>query len=259
MSTEELEQIRAQFTRQADAYAAMEQTRDQGRLDALVALSGAGSADRVLDVACGPGFLTLTFAARCAEAVGVDATPAWRERATAEAERRGLTNARFETGDAQELPFPAGGFDVVSCRAAFHHFPRPARVLAEMIRVARPGGRLVVADMLGSDDPAKAALHDRIEQLCDPSHARALPRSEFARFFGDAGLEIEREIPTTMDYDLSEWLAHGGPDAATASEIAELFEASLAGDSADLAARRVDGRLRFRHRVTVFVLRTLAR
>jgi ubiquinone/menaquinone biosynthesis C-methylase UbiE len=250
---EHLERIRAQFTRQADAYARMEQTRDQRTLDALVALAGTGPADRVLDVACGPGFLTLSFAARCAEAVGVDATETWLPRARAEAARRGLANARFETGDAAALPFPDARFDVVACRAAFHHFPEPARVMAEIARVAVPGARVVVADMLGSEDPAQALRHDAIERLCDPSHARALPASELRRLFATAGLEVVRDFPGTLAYDAEEWMAHGGPSEADARRIVTLLEASLDDDRTGLAVQRVDGRLRFRHRVAVWV------
>jgi ubiquinone/menaquinone biosynthesis C-methylase UbiE len=250
-----LDRIRAQFTRQADAYSEMQQTRDERGHAALVALAGTQPSDRVLDVACGPGFLTLAFAATCGEAVGIDATESWLGRARAEAARRGLANVRFEAGDATALPFPDAGFDVVACRAAFHHLPEPARVLAEMARVARPGGRLVIADMLGSEEPARAARHDAIERLCDPTHVRAIPAPEWRALFAAAGLETAREHTGELAYDLEEWMAHGGPDADAAREIRLRMEASLADDAADLAVACVDGRLRFRHRVASWVLR----
>src|SRR5262245_66260877 len=81
----------------------MRQITDERGLAALVALADTKPEDHALDVACGPGFLTLAFAARCAEAVGFDATPAFVERAAAEAARRGAANARFESGDAERL------------------------------------------------------------------------------------------------------------------------------------------------------------
>ena len=167
-----LDRIRAQFGKQADVYARMRQTTDERSLNALVALSGADADARVLDVACGPGFLTMAFAARCRHAVGVDATEPFLAMARAEAEHRGLRNIEFRTGNAEQLPFGAGAFDVVSCRAAFHHFARPERVLAEMARVVAPHGRLLVADMLSSEDPAKAEYHNRMERLCDPQPRR---------------------------------------------------------------------------------------
>jgi len=73
------------------------------------------------------------------------------------------------------LPFADASFDVVSCRAAFHHFPRLERILGEICRVARPAASIVIADLLGSEDSAKAAHHDHMERLCDPTHVRAIP------------------------------------------------------------------------------------
>jgi ubiquinone/menaquinone biosynthesis C-methylase UbiE len=258
MSDSHVERVRAQFTRQAETYAAMTQTRDEAGLRGLVAISGAGPRDRVLDVACGPGFLTMAFARSCASARGVDATPAFLERARRVAAERGISNVSFAPGDVNALPEPDGGYEVVACRAAFHHFQDPARVLAEMARVTRPGGTLLVADMLGAEEASQAALHDRIEQLCDPTHVRALPLTELERLFRAQRLEPVRSATAELYYDAEEWIAHGGPDAATAARILELLEASMDGDRAGLAVYRKDGRLRFRHRTAAFVLRAPA-
>jgi len=254
MAEPHVARIRAQFTRQADVYARMRQTTDQRGLDGLVKLSGAGRTQRVLDVACGPGFLTMTFAACTAHATGFDATDAFLALARAEAARRGLGNLEFRSGDAESLPFADASFDVVSCRAAFHHFPRPERILAEMRRVARPGASLVIADMLGSEDPAKAAYHDRMERLCDPTHVRALPETELRRLFADAGLEVRFAGRSPLDIEVEEWIAHGGPSDAVARELYALVEASLETDLSGLDVRREGGRLLFSHQGGAFLL-----
>jgi ubiquinone/menaquinone biosynthesis C-methylase UbiE len=254
MAEPHVERIRAQFTRQADVYARMRQTTDQKGLDGLVKLSGAEATHRVLDVACGPGFLTMTFAARTAHATGFDATDAFLALARAEAERRGLGNVEFRSGDAASLPFADASFDVVSCRAAFHHFPRPARILAEMRRVARPGASLVIADMLGSEDPAKAAYHDRMERLCDPTHVRALPETELRRLFTEAGLVVRFAGKSPLDIEVQEWIAHGGPNESVARELYALVEASLETDLSGLHVRREGDRLLFSHQGGAFLL-----
>jgi len=254
MEGEHIDRVRAQFTRTAEVYARLAQTTDERGLAALVALSGAVADDRVLDVACGPGFLTMAFARQCARATGCDATDAFLALARAESGRRGLRNVRFEHGDATRLPYADAGFDVVACRAAFHHFPQPERVLAEMKRVARPGGRLLVADLLGSEDPEKAKLHDRVEQLCDPTHVRALPESELLRLFAAADLGVVRQVRSSLHYELDEWIAHGAPDEDARREIVARMESWLRDDPADLRVRREDGKLRFSHRTSAFVL-----
>jgi ubiquinone/menaquinone biosynthesis C-methylase UbiE len=255
MSDSHIDRIRDQFTRQADAYVRMKQTTDERSLEALVGLAATAPAHHVLDVACGPGFLGMAFARVAERVIGIDATDVFLSLARAEAERHGLTNVEFRSGDAEHLPFPVATFDVVSCRAAFHHFEHPERVLAEMKRVAKPGGRLLVADLLTDEDPVKAEAHNAIERLCDPTHVRALPASEFERMFGNAGLELLLNPTLSMDYDLEEWMEHGGPSAAAAQEIVARMEASIGSDRCGLRVRREDGRLRFSHAVAVFVLR----
>jgi ubiquinone/menaquinone biosynthesis C-methylase UbiE len=254
MVDDHLERVRKQFSRTAEVYARLMLATQAEGLSGLVAISRATTNDHVLDVACGPGFLTMEFAKHCANVIGFDATETFIELARAEAARRGLTHIQFEHGDAEHLPFQNSTFSIASCRAAFHHFSRPASVLAEMARVTAPAGRIVIADLLGSEDPRQAELHDHIEQLCDPTHVRALPVSEFERIFACAGLRIAFQRRGTLDYDLEEWISHGAPEDRVRSEIESLMESCLSDDRAGLRVRRESGRLRFSHHGVAFVL-----
>jgi len=253
-SRDHIDNIRDQFTRQADAYVRMAQTTNERGLRRLVSLASAEAHQRALDVACGPGFLTMAFADVCASTVGLDATDEFLARARDEAARRGLENIEFQKGDAEHLPFDDASFDIVSCRAAFHHFPHPERVLAEMQRVAAVGGRVVIADMLASDEPDKAEYHNRVERLCDPTHVRALSAAEFEAMFAEVGLEILQQPRSTLDYELDDWISHGGPSAEEAREIHELMGASVETDLCGLNVRREGGRLHFSHTAVAYVL-----
>jgi ubiquinone/menaquinone biosynthesis C-methylase UbiE len=246
--------VRNQFTRQADAYAETEQARDEKAMAGLAKLSGVGAQDEVLDVACGPGRLTAAFARLCKQAVGCDATDALLAIARREAANQRLTNLRFDAGDAYALPYDNDTFSLVTCRAAFHHFTDPGAALAEMARVARPGGRLLVADLLGCEDLAKADRHDAIERLCDPTHARAIPVSEFRRMIADQGLVEVSFLSAEMSYDVEEWLDHGGPSFEAAEEIRGRLKESAASDTTGLKVREEDGVLRFSHQTGVFIL-----
>jgi ubiquinone/menaquinone biosynthesis C-methylase UbiE len=99
---------------------------------------------RILDVGCGTGALLgrLLDLRPGFEAHGLDISPAMAEQSR----RRLGERARIVVGDAELLPYDDDWFDLLLCVDSFHHYPRPTAVFAEMERVLRPGGRLVLAD-----------------------------------------------------------------------------------------------------------------
>jgi ubiquinone/menaquinone biosynthesis C-methylase UbiE len=252
--TEHAERVREQFNRQADAYAKMQVVRDERMLEFLVGVSGVTPEDTVLDVASGPGFMTMAFAARAARVVGVDITDRFLESARAEAARRGVANVTFLQGDVENLHFGPATFRIALCKFAFHHFPRPERVLAEMKRVITRDGRIVLVDMLASEDAEKAAYHNRIERLCDPSHAAALPESRFKRMFADLDLKVDFEMKGETSYALGDWLRHGGPGPEATKEIAALMRDSIEVDRSGLKVRLESDGIHFTHTGATFVL-----
>lgn len=96
----------------------------------------------VLDVGCGPGHLTRRLAALGFDATGIDLDPAMVERATA----RGA--GRYLAADAASLPFEDGAFDLVMSTLSMHHWRDPHAGLAEIGRVVRPGGRVLIWDLV---------------------------------------------------------------------------------------------------------------
>src|SRR6266568_7995125 len=154
-----------QFTRQAAPFAGSVAMRDEDALRLLVEFSGATPSDTVLDVACGPGLVVAAFARVAHHATGIDLTPAMIEKAREHAAGLGLTNVDWRIGNVLPLPFPDRAFSLVVSRFAFHHFPDPAAVMREMVRVCTRPGRVVVADIAASDDPERAAALNRMERL----------------------------------------------------------------------------------------------
>jgi ubiquinone/menaquinone biosynthesis C-methylase UbiE len=156
--------IADQFSRQAAQFAASAVHHNQAALDLLVEAAGPRPEEISLDVACGPGSVVAAFAQRLHKAEGLDTTEAMLDEARKLAAREGLRNVAWHRGDVYELPFEHGAFDIVSCRYAFHHLLEPARALAEMVRVCRDGGRIVLCDAFASDDPANAAAFNAMER-----------------------------------------------------------------------------------------------
>lgn len=103
---------------------------------------------RLLDVGCGPGNLTLDLAARVApgEVVGVDRSERVVEIAQEAAGAAGAPNVTFRTGDAYALPFDDGAFDVTHAHQLLQHLVDPVAALRELRRVTKPGGVVAVRD-----------------------------------------------------------------------------------------------------------------
>ena len=103
-------------------------------------------ANRILDVACGVGFDVIELARRFpdADVYGLDPSQGFLD--TARERAQDLANARFVRGDSRRLPFSDGCFDAVRIDRSLQHIAAPLKALREMVRVARKGGRIVVAE-----------------------------------------------------------------------------------------------------------------
>jgi ubiquinone/menaquinone biosynthesis C-methylase UbiE len=249
--------IRDEFTRQAPAYAANPLIADPERVARLVATVAPRAEDRVLEVATGPGYVALGFAAVCREVVGIDLTEAPLAIAEQTRRERGLENVRFQTADAEKLPFADGEFDVVVCRFAFHHFEDPPRVLREMTRVCRLGGTVAVQDVIVSEFARRAAYHNRFENLRDPSHTRAFPLSELLRVFTVTGLEVERIATSEMLQPVELWMQRAQTPPDKASEVRALIERDEQDDLSGTRPFRRDGDLSFRQTLAILAARRL--
>ena len=236
------EDIVDQFTRQADVFANAPPITDERALDLLVRTVGAMREDTVLDVACGPGLVVCAFAAHAKHGTGIDLTPAMIERARDLQATKGLANVSWSVGDVQRMPFPDGEFNVVCCRFAFHHFPQPGLVLAEMVRVCKPGGRVAVVDVVASEDPAVAARLNAMDSLRDSSHVRFMPESELRQLYVGAGLPDPEVEHYHLEGDVDSLLARSFPNEGDGETIRRMFEDSLVDDGMGMRTRR-EGRL----------------
>jgi len=123
----------------------------------VIELANVKPGDRVLDVGCGTGSLSLTaqsHAGPTGKVYGIDAAPEMIEVAKKKASRSGL-GVVFEVGLIEELAFPDATFDVVISRLAMHHLPDDLkrRGLAEVLRVLKPGGKFLIADFNPPSNP----------------------------------------------------------------------------------------------------------
>ena len=159
-------------------------------------------AEVALDSGCGTGALAFALAPHVGEVVGADTRTDYLEAARAIA----AENARFVEGDAMALPFEYGTFDIAGCLRVLHHVRRPELAVSELARVTRPGGRVFVADQLGSIDPLRSFEMDRFERLRDPSHQRLLPDADIRGYLDANDLVLLTSEVTRDRVDLEQRL-----------------------------------------------------
>lgn len=162
--------------------------------------------ERALDVGTGAGALALALAPVVQEVVGLDPVPELIELARA----RALPNTEFVEGDGAALPFPDRAFDLAGTLRTLHHATRPQRLVAELARVTRSGGRILVVDQLAPDDPAQAAALHEFETARDPSHTRLLTDEELRALFAANELALLRERREDERRELSAYLDLAG-------------------------------------------------
>ena len=234
-----------QFTRQATPFNMAGTITDEKALRLIVEAGRPGPEDTVLDVACGGGIIVCAFAPHVKHVTGIDLTPAMLDRCRKLASEKGTSNVAWQQGDVTKLPFPDASFSILVTRFSFHHFVDPLAVLKEMVRVCKPGGRVVLVDMYASEDAAKASEWNQLEKLRDPSHVRCLTLSGLKALFGMVGLPAPHaafyELTDTVQALLGRSFPHPGDD----KKITEMFAKSVEDDSLGIPVRRDGDQLRY--------------
>jgi ubiquinone/menaquinone biosynthesis C-methylase UbiE len=167
-----------------------------------------GANESALDAGCGTGSLTFALASFVAEVVGVDTNAEYLEAGRAAAP----PNVRFVEGDITALPFGYAEFDLACSHRVLHHVRRPELAVSELARVARPGGRIFIADQLGSTDPLKSLELDRFERRRDASHQRLLPDADIRGYLDANDLVLLASETTREQVDVERRLELAGFD-----------------------------------------------
>jgi SAM-dependent methyltransferase len=141
----------------------------------------------------------------------------------------------------------------VVLRLALHHFEHVDAGLAEIRRLLRPGGRVVVLDILTVPDPETAALHNAIEILRDPSHVRFVPLAALGDSLRAAGLTVVREESWAAERSFREWARIINEPTRMAALEVVMRRLARAGVGAGIDLREHDGELRFDYRFGLLV------
>lgn len=196
------------------------------------ALAGLQAGETVLDLGSGAGIDCFLASGRVGpegHVIGVDMTPEMLEKARANAESGGYTNVEFRLGEIEALPVADASVDVVISNCVLNLSTDRGRVLAEAFRVLKPGGRVLISDMV-SDIPVPDVVADDLDAV-----AGCLPtfRDDYIEEYRQAGFEavrIAEETPYPSDHLLADdgVRAHLAEHPEHAAELRR-FAASIAG------------------------------
>jgi ubiquinone/menaquinone biosynthesis C-methylase UbiE len=248
--------VQQQFGAHAAAYATSAVHAKGASLARLVELVSPEPGWQALDVATGAGHTAAAFAPHVARVVASDLTDEMLSEAHKLAVAKGLANMETAYADAEALAFADGGFDLVTCRIAPHHFSDIPAFVAEVWRVLKPGGRFALVDNIAPDElstpgysPAElreaARTYNTFEKLRDPSHGRCLGMAEWRDLLAARGFEIvhTERLPKDMEFD--PWAARMGSDGTTVARLRAMLTDGAPALKAFLKPRLEDGKLWF--------------
>jgi ubiquinone/menaquinone biosynthesis C-methylase UbiE len=178
--------MRARFAATADRIAAFQERRADELADRVREFLPLRGDERALDAGAGAGALAFALAPLVREVVAVELVPELIERGRPKAPQ----NVTFVEGDITKLDFERASFDLTGTLRTLHHVSRPELVIAELTRVTRPGGTMLVVDQIAPNDPLAALELNQFERARDASHTRALADVDLRQLFESNNLVL---------------------------------------------------------------------
>ena len=192
--------VRDSFRRQVDKFSGPDSPFAQRPPGSLSWVEPLDADLVVLEVACGAAHVAEEVAGHVRAVVGIDLTPELLALGAERLRDAGVRNVVLQEANGEALPFVHGTFDLVCCRGSLHHFGVPEAAVVEMVRVCRPGGRVVISDLV-APAPKVRDRFDHLHQLLDPSHRRAFVEAELPGLF-PAATDLTYAETTTSRYPL---------------------------------------------------------
>ena len=160
---------------------------------------------RLLDIATGGGHVANILAPMFKEVVALDLTEKMLEKAKSFIKQNGHANVSFVEGNAESLPFADCSFDTITCRIAAHHFVNPAQFIFEVNRTLEDNGLFILIDNVSPENNEFDTFYNFIEKKRDPSHERALKKTEWITLLEKNGLQLQSCFTFDKKFNFDWW------------------------------------------------------
>ncbi|MEH7076797.1 class I SAM-dependent methyltransferase [Neobacillus drentensis] len=197
--------VKQQFGKSADSYVSSAIHKYGSDLQKLVDIAVVTGNEVLLDIATGGGHTANAFASLVEKVTAMDLTPEMLQAAEKFIRGNGHQNVEFILGDAENLPFLDGIYDVVTCRIAPHHFPNVNKFVEEVHRVLKPSGQFLLDDNVVPEENEYDLFYNSIEKWRDYSHFRAWKKSEWIRMLEINGFEIYEMHRFEKTFQYASW------------------------------------------------------
>ncbi|WP_243522567.1 class I SAM-dependent methyltransferase [Bacillus pseudomycoides] len=203
MSNEEL--VKTQFGSNAEKYVKSQIHAKGSDLQYLVQQVKNRENTRLLDIATGGGHVANTLAPLFKSVIALDLTEKMIGKAKEFIHSNGHNNVSFVAGNAEDLPFSTASFDTVVCRIAAHHFQNPEQFVYEVHRTLEEKGLFILIDNVSPEDQEYDIFYNFIEKKRDPSHRRALKKTEWISLLEKNGLQMQSCFTFEKQFDFDWW------------------------------------------------------
>ncbi|QTF07356.1 methyltransferase domain-containing protein [Brenneria izadpanahii] len=214
--------VERQFGSQAKNYLTSSVHAQGKDLERLSALLSPFPHACVIDVGCGAGHASFAAAQVTANVVAYDLSAQMLEVVAQAAEQRNLTNIRTQQGVAESLPFADASADIVISRYSAHHWHDVGQALREIRRVLKPGGLVIMMDVVSPGHPVLDIYLQTVEKLRDTSHVRDYSPGEWLTMFTDAGFIVRNVASDRLTLEFGSWIARMRTPEHFAAAIREL-------------------------------------
>jgi ubiquinone/menaquinone biosynthesis C-methylase UbiE len=166
---------------------------------------------RALDLGCGAGHVSFALArAGVPKVIAYDLSQAMLNVVEQEGRARGYAAIETSRGPAEQLAFDDASFDLIATRYSAHHWSSVTAAVGEMARVLKPGGTLIVIDVVSPTSPLLDTMLQTLEVLRDMSHVRNYRLCEWLAMLAERGFRDPRTDTWRLSLEFSSWVRRIG-------------------------------------------------